>query len=1225
AGLGGIIDNAPAQQTINNNIDLNQAVNAGGARFLDDLGGSAVFGAGGKMLKAATPSLKKAMPYVAEYAGKAYDFLPTSKVASHVFTDNASGAKQALAKILGGDDEVLKANTKARQSLGDDAFNNFANSNASFSIPQTKSQKLNKGINYANDKILIPVQEGIKRIIQGKEKLSEQEADMLLTSLSHDNGAKIITQAIAEDPDAFEASSKILTNLNQNTAGAIKQELKDSTPAPQILERYEKRVKDEYAQVMKELGSIFDESVGVDLAKAKFDLLKAVKQGLPGASGYVKQISTLLTDNQGFNGLIKARNYISHDISQLGKIADTPSYDRIKILSEIKNQIDASVENLFAQYEKANPNLSVKASELLKTARSDYKAYKELEQSDLYKRLTSGFKNSDDLLNAMIKGADNQTGLNLQQALSTLNNKEAAQLESSLLNGLLDRYTKDGITDFKGLYEQIGKLPLSSDRALSIKAGLEQNLPILKNTGEILKSIRQMTPKTEELNQGPSTHVSSAIKTMRRNFLVNKLKSLIPMLGNNQALKNHIARALKNAGDLNIVIKNIDEIPLKNLDSDTVKALKVFRDEVIPHARQIVRQSKDDIGQNTLKGENFMMKKEGAAKTDYNVKVSIDDWVKELAQINNNELSANLFILQQKHPEFFKKPADVYRLLIEIKNNPTHFFKNNRPDMALIAKELNSGGLGKMAIGKENGIAGHITKSSNTNELKRLQESNKKQLGVGAPHPTLQRADDSQVGLTAGEKSHSLAFNENNLSKSPLNPAEFKTPNDYIKAVQAKGIELTDNKRIQLTKRWQEARNANKLFTQEDTSLNEALKELNKEYDVERFLNDRADIYATQIRYGNQLVQKGYINSYNNGKGWEWERIPTLTEKNYNSDFTISKKDVSRLRSGKADSELITKLKNDLEGGDYQGYDYNRKTKTVQEIENFTDEASRAIENERLKNIDGKDKSTDWAYISSHNLIGTGLLSGSIAGVERDKNGNVIGIDPMKFALGFLGGAAGTASFMKAQAFIAKNPQIKQIVKEQVTDALKDGWASAIKKYPALKSAELRHLIVSDEAVKNEIRGVYNVTYNGKNATRVFKDLENLKEALMFEKGNKNKGGKHIRIAHMEDESKEGYITKQELLKLGLSVRNFLAKYDPFIDKNGASLYEWSENGVNFRLVINKPAEAATHSRPPMPDEIITFYSDRNLKDGKKFEFKNPVLRKEAQTLPQMLKRYKNN
>ncbi len=40
--------------------------------------------------------------------------------------------------------------------------------------------------------------------------------------------------------------------------------------------------------------------------------------------------------------------------------------------------------------------------------------------------------------------------------------------------------------------------------------------------------------------------------------------------------------------------------------------------------------------------------------------------------------------------------------------------------------------------------------------------------------------------------------------------------------------------------------------------------------------------------------------------------------------------------------------------------------------------------------------------------IGSGLVSGTLAGVETDEQGNIIGFDPAKFALGFLGGAVGS-------------------------------------------------------------------------------------------------------------------------------------------------------------------------------------------------------------------------
>lgn len=140
-----------------------------------------------------------------------------------------------------------------------------------------------------------------------------------------------------------------------------------------------------------------------------------------------------------------------------------------------------------------------------------------------------------------------------------------------------------------------------------------------------------------------------------------------------------------------------------------------------------------------LKGDGFSMKQDNTPpQTDYNVKTSVEDWVKETMGLQNNELTANLFTLSQKHPELFKDPASVYKTIIEIKDNPTHFFENNRPDIALITKRLRDNSLGKMGVVKDSGKIAHLSKSNRSNELERLQRVNQRELGVGSPYPTHQ-------------------------------------------------------------------------------------------------------------------------------------------------------------------------------------------------------------------------------------------------------------------------------------------------------------------------------------------------------------------------------------------------------------------------------------------------------------------------------------------------------
>ena len=157
----------------------------------------------------------------------------------------------------------------------------------------------------------------------------------------------------------------------------------------------------------------------------------------------------------------------------------------------------------------------------------------------------------------------------------------------------------------------------------------------------------------------------------------------------------------------------------------------------------------------------------------------------------------------------------------------------------------------------------------------------------------------------------------------------------------------------------------------------------------------------------------------------------------------------------------------------------------------------------------------------------------------------------------------------------------------------------------------------AQKILHKEQRGIYNVTYNGKFSTPIKKDLDTLDEALRYAQGNKNKGAKHIRVGHTLDEKQEGYISRQELLNLGKNIREYLAKHkEPFIDKDGSRIYEWRENGVNFRVVSSDSASGRGANSPitstTSTEDIITFYSDRNLKD--KMIFKNPALNQSKNT-----------
>ena len=218
--------------------------------------------------------------------------------------------------------------------------------------------------------------------------------------------------------------------------------------------------------------------------------------------------------------------------------------------------------------------------------------------------------------------------------------------------------------------------------------------------------------------------------------------------------------------------------------------------------------------------------------------------------------------------------------------------------------------------------------------------------------------------------------------------------------------------------------------------------------------------------------------------------------------------------------------------------------------------------------------------------------------------------------MGFLGGAIGSKAVSMGFKYLEKNPALKEKIITELADTLAQGFDKAKAKYPLLSMLEPRYIIQNERGRKiqaksmlkeleKEQKGLYNVAYNGKNASLIKQDLASVESAIALMQGTRYKGAKHERIKHLTDPSKEGYVTDLEFVSLGKSIREFLKHYEPFIDTNGARLYEWEKEGVRFRVVVNDVADMDSNPTTAT-EEIITFYSDRNLKEA--MDFKNPAL-----------------
>lgn len=574
----------------------------------------------------------------------------------------------------------------------------------------------------------------------------------------------------------------------------------------------------------------------------------------------------------------------------------------------------------------------------------------------LYKQI--GYRNislsSGDITNSLLKALNAENGLDLKALTARLSSSEQEALETNLIRGVIEKFTKDGITDFSKVSNTLKNAPFESKRAVEIMGELNKKAPILNNTSSLLEKLTAINPKAKELQQGIGHSVTGALMTMKRNLAIERLKSLLPVLGNDASLKNHIRNAINNAGDLKSVINNLEKIEIKDAPENSTKLLEAFKNEV--------KALREEAQNAEIKGDNFITKESPAPKSDLNVKMDLAPNVRDLSKITTEEISADLDYLASKHPEMFSKPSDVFRLIREIKNEPTHFFNNNRLDYALIVKRMDENKIGKLAIDKESGEVKHATKVKEK-DLKRLDKvsrENSKDAGI------------IQTFIQPGSKSNS----------------ELGLPDEII---------------------------------------------------------------------------------------------PKQTQ------------------------ELDKTFKNQ------------------------------------------KDENTKTINASPH--IASGLLGGTANGA--DENGDV---SPEEFAKGFIYALFG--SKITADG-------VKRVSPELYNKIL------SISKKP---SEEIKNIVDNagvDKLAKQEKRGIYNVTYNGKFSTPVYKDLEDVEGAVRYAIGNKNKGAKHIEIKHLEDTTKEGYVTKQELLNMGENMRKFIKEYkEPFINDRKARLYEWEDkDGVRFRLV----------------------------------------------------------
>ncbi|PKZ30147.1 hypothetical protein CYJ41_01520 [Campylobacter ureolyticus] len=155
-----------------------------------------------------------------------------------------------------------------------------------------------------------------------------------------------------------------------------------------------------------------------------------------------------------------------------------------------------------------------------------------------------------------------------------------------------------------------------------------------------------------------------------------------------------------------------------------------------------------------------------------------------------------------------------------------------------------------------------------------------------------------------------------------------KIKNDRLNTTSAKNAQVPNNRLLPPPKEPMHNPNWYDEFVK-NKPANVDMDYLKTYYDVDGFLNDRANVLAKDIRYNNRQIELSKIVDNQGYGGWEYKRTRQITEPNYNADFQITKADVNAIKNGTATNQTIQKLADDLEASKYLGYGYDNFSKNV--------------------------------------------------------------------------------------------------------------------------------------------------------------------------------------------------------------------------------------------------------------------------------------------------------
>ncbi|EDO7160754.1 hypothetical protein GIF15_08715 [Campylobacter coli] len=540
---------------------------------------------------------------------------------------------------------------------------------------------------------------------------------------------------------------------------------------------YKKRINNEYAQAIKSIDELNNGSIR--LSKEGLAKIEEFKNNNFLEQDIKTNISSFLEDaidkDLSAEQIFNLRSAINKQLATGNKTYNTKEAYRL-----VKDTLDETMIK--------NASDKELAKKILEDANKNYALKENFNNSYLGK--IKDQETPEALAQRIANGARNiNEDKDLKRAFEGMNEAERKANEKHAFNALLAKHRIEDIGyDFKNLAKDMDNVEFVSKDLKYAKEVVNVYAKIYQNNKDLIMTALASSGK--KTNSSIATTISGVFDRILISGILARLHALVPFVksAKEQALRNQILDALKLAKTNKEVISNLKNI--KIADKEQSRIFKDALDNYIKADKEQNKILKDAlIKEGVIKGDNFFMDKAdpSKAKSDLNVKISVSPNVRNLAKLTNDEIIADLEYLANKHNEMFKKPSDVFKLIKEIKENPTFFYKNNRMDIALIAKRLNDNKLGKLGVNKDTGEVRHVTKVKEK-DLTRLEKVSKKN--------TKENVGIIQTFIQPGSK------NDNSLNGLPNNPNSTQTKpkknlmEDIKENIEAKEVEKKNKKSV---------------------------------------------------------------------------------------------------------------------------------------------------------------------------------------------------------------------------------------------------------------------------------------------------------------------------------------------------------------------------------------------------------------------------------------------